>query len=308
MTIFENDFSWSVSRDAVFKQCRRKYYYQYYGSWGGWSFDAEARTRTIYILKQLKNRQMWAGTKVHETIENVLKNIQNGIEIEKNEIIEDTIGLMRQDFRSSLAKMYEIKPKTCALFEHEYDVPVSDNEWKKNSEHVMSCLKIFFNSKVYEDILQMSPDQWLEVEEFSSFYEQGIKIYSVFDFACRKKEEIFIYDWKTGREDHSQHKLQLACYGKFATLKWDLNPDQVQLREFNLSNGNLHEFSLEEFDLGDIQNHILNSIEDMLNCLEDRQTNSAVEESFAFTENRKNCEYCSYLKICPRGRVSTFDI
>ncbi len=300
MTIFENNFSWSVSRDAVFKLCRRKYYYQYYGSWGGWSFDTENRTRTIYILKQLKNRQMWAGTKVHKTIENVLKNLQDGVKIEKNSAIEDTLTLMREEFRSSLAKMYRMEPKTCALFEHEYEVPVSDREWKNNAKHVVDCLKLFFSSQVYEDILFLSPDQWLEVEEFSSFYDRGIKIYSVFDFACRKKEEVFIYDWKTGKEEHDQNKLQLACYGLFATTKWGLTPDQVQLQEFNLSNGHMVNLSLKKCDLNEIKKHIWNSIENMLNCLEDRQTNTAIEENFAFCENRKICEYCNYLKICPR--------
>lgn len=300
MTLFENEFSWSVSRDVVFKTCRRKYFYQYYGSWGGWSFDAENRTRTIYILKQLKNRQMWAGSKVHEAIENILIKLQDGVRIDENEVIEDTLGLMREEFKSSLAKRYLIEPKTCALFEHEYEVPVSDIEWKINAEHVVDCLKLFFDSKVYEDIFRLSPDQWLEVEEFSSFYDNGIKIYSVFDFVCRKNEEVFIYDWKTGKDEHNQHKLQLACYGLFATIKWDLNPKQVQLREFNLSNGKMYEMSLEEFDLDGIYKHIRSSIEDMLNCLEDRKTNLAVEERFGLSENRKFCEHCNYVRICPR--------
>jgi len=300
MSSFENDFSWSVSRDSIFNKCRRKYFYQYYGSWGGWSFDAENRIRTIYILKQLKNRQMWAGSKVHEAIEDILKGLQDGIRIDENEVIENTLGLMREEFKSSQAKMYQIEPKTCALFEHEYELPVSDIEWKTNAEHVVDCLKLFMNSKVYEDIFHLSADQWLEVEKFSSFYDNGIKIYSVFDFVCRKNEEVFIYDWKTGKLEHDQNKLQLACYGLFATLKWDLNPDQVQLREFNLSNGKMYEMSLEEFDLDGIHKHIRSSIEDMLNCLEDRQTNLAVEERFDLSENRKFCEHCNYLRICPR--------
>lgn len=300
MTTFENEFSWSVSRDAVFKTCRRKYFYQYYGSWGGWSFNAENRTRTIYILKQLKNRQMWAGSKVHEAIENILKNLRDGAGIDENEIIEDTLGLMREEFKSSLSKIYQIEPKTCALFEHEYEVPVSDREWKINAEHVDDCLKLFLHSKVYEDIFNLSPDQWLEVEEFSSFYDNGIKIYSVFDFVCRKNEVVFIYDWKTGKDEHNQYKMQLACYGLFATRKWGLKPEQVRLREFNLSNGKMYEIFLEEFDLDDIHNHIRSSIEDMLNCLEDRQTNLAIEERFELSVNRKDCERCNYVRVCPR--------
>ncbi len=299
LTLFENEFSWSVSRDAVFRKCRRKYFYQYYGSWGGWSLDAADKTRAIYVLKQLKNRQMWAGTKVHEAIAMSLKRLQNGVRIDEKELIEDTLSLMRAEFKSSLAKMFLIEPKTCALFEHEYEVPVSDREWKINADHVVECLKHFFDSYVFREILQLTPDQWLEVEEFSSFYYRGFKIYSVFDFACRKNEEIYIYDWKTGKDEYDKHNLQLFCYGLFATTKWDVIPAQVQLRELNLSSGNMNELSLEEFDLDGIHKHIWNSIEDMLNCLEDRQTNLAVEERFDLSENRKICERCNYVRICP---------
>ena len=56
MMIYENEFSWSVSRDSTFRKCHRMYYYQYYGSWGGWESDADDITRTVYILKHLQNR------------------------------------------------------------------------------------------------------------------------------------------------------------------------------------------------------------------------------------------------------------
>ena len=79
------------------------YYYQYYGSWGGWDIDTDDRTKTIYILKQLQNRQMWAGKKVHECIENTLKNIQDGLKVNEEEAIEDTLDVMRKDFKSSKA-------------------------------------------------------------------------------------------------------------------------------------------------------------------------------------------------------------
>jgi hypothetical protein len=62
----------------------------------------------------------------------------------------------------------------------------------------------------------------------------------------------------------------------------------------------MNELSLAEFDLDGIHKQILNSIEDMLNCLEDRQTNLAVEEKFDLSENRKICERCNYVRICPR--------
>ena len=78
MIEFKNDFSWSVSRDDTFRKCRRMYYFQYYGYWGGWEIDADDRTRMIYILKKLQNRQMWAESKVHECIESTLNEIKTG--------------------------------------------------------------------------------------------------------------------------------------------------------------------------------------------------------------------------------------
>jgi hypothetical protein len=63
MSTFKNEFSWSISRNKVFQTCPRQYFFNYYGYWGGWEMDAPARTRQIYILKNLKNRYMWAGAK-----------------------------------------------------------------------------------------------------------------------------------------------------------------------------------------------------------------------------------------------------
>ena len=67
-----NEFSWSRTRDNAFQDCRRRYFFQYYGAWGGWDAASDPRTRLLYVLKQLGTRQMWAGRLVHEAIERAL--------------------------------------------------------------------------------------------------------------------------------------------------------------------------------------------------------------------------------------------
>jgi len=67
-----NDFSWSRSRDNVFSECKRRYFYHYYGAWGGWEAGATEEVRRLYVLKQLASRQMWAGRVVHDAIEMAL--------------------------------------------------------------------------------------------------------------------------------------------------------------------------------------------------------------------------------------------
>ena len=67
-----NDFSWSRSRDNVFSECKRRYFYHYYGAWGGWEAGATEDVRRLYVLKQLASRQMWGGRVVHDAIEMAL--------------------------------------------------------------------------------------------------------------------------------------------------------------------------------------------------------------------------------------------
>ena len=304
MTTFKNEFSWSVSRDDTFRKCRRMYYYQYYGFWGGWDFASDKRNRAIYILKQLQNRQMWAGSTVHACIENTLNEIKIGIEkMEIGQKIETTLNLMRKEFLSSKNKNYLTDPKTCALFEHEYGLEVSEEEWKSNADNVVECLKQFFNSDVYEEIIQLSDNQWPELEQFPFFYLEDFKIYAVLDFAFRRNDEIIIYDWKTGREDPEKDKFQLACYGLFAIHRWNIKTDKVKLVDFYLSNDNQNEFSLEDFEIDEIQDQIMNSINEMLDMLDDPQENIAREDGFPFTENEQICKYCNFSSICPGGNI-----
>lgn len=173
--------------------------------------------------------------------------------------------------------------------------------------YVVECLKQFFNSDIYEEISQLSDNQWLELEQFPFFYFEDFKIFAVLDFAFRRNDQIIIYDWKTGREDPKKDKFQLACYGLFAIHKWNIKADKVKLVDFYLSNGNQNEFIFEDFEIDEIQDLIMNSIDEMIDILDDPQANIASEDSFFSTENMKTCEYCNYQKICPRGNSNFFE-
>ena len=79
-----------------------------------------------------------------------------------------------------------------------------------------------------------------------------------------------------------------------------MKADKVKLVDFYLSNGNQNEFSLEDFEIDEIQDQIMNSINEMIDMLDDPQENIATEDCFPFAENDKVCLYCNYKKICPK--------
>jgi hypothetical protein len=302
MPRLSNDFSWSKTRDELFRKCLRQYYFHYYGSWGGWEIDAESRTRQIYVLKQLQTRQVWAGSKVHDCIKRSLHNLRRGIEpMKEQEAIDMTLAVMRKDFASSRRGDYWKNPKSMGFFEHEYAVQVSNDAWKETADHVVHCLQTFYRSSVFRLIRSLHTERWLDVEDFSSFQLDGVKVHVVLDFSFRDEDGgIVIYDWKTGRSDTKRNEVQLACYSFYAIEKWQADPARITTIEFNLGSGKESPYLLKGKGLQAIRQYIGGSIRDMKQLLDDPEKNRASEDRFAYTDRESVCHYCNFRKACPK--------
>lgn len=296
-----NEFSWSRSRDATFKECRRRYYFQYYGSWGGWDVGADAETREIYILKQLKSRQMWAGEVVHTCIQRSLENVRTRIEpLPVDEIVSLALDQMRREWKQSQQKIYRSRPKTIGLFEHEYDVPIPNEEWRSNAANAQACLRNFYGSETYRWIRSSSTDEWLDLEDFSHFHLDDTKVHVKLDFALRDGEAVHIYDWKTGRRDEEDNSIQLACYALYATEKWDAPPRSVRTSEFNLARNLVKEYSITEADIERISNYIRGSIRDMKELIKAATINEVEKDSCPLTTETWRCRNCNFKRLCER--------
>jgi CRISPR/Cas system-associated exonuclease Cas4 (RecB family) len=301
MSSFKNEFSWSISRDRIFQTCPRQYYFNYYGYWGGWETDAPARTRQIYILKQLQSRFMWAGAKVHDCINHTLTNLQRGISVlDVDQIIDITLNQMREDFRSSREKRYLARPKTCALFEHEYEAGISNDEWKRVADSMQLCLRNFYGSETFEMLKTLPRQMWLEVEDFSSFNLDNTKIWAVLDCSFRTDDGgITIIDWKTGRTMSQDVSMQLACYAMYAMEKWGVDPENVKLIEYNLLANQGSEFNVSDADIENTKTYIAGSIADMQSLLVDVGENLPKEESaFLKMQDERVRAGCNFRKVC----------
>jgi len=300
MSELRNEFSWSKTRDEVFKTCPRQYWFSYYGYWNGWLERAPERTRQIYVLKNLKNRHMWAGEKVHECIQRSLNNIRRGIKVlSVDEIVSITLDQMRAEFRSSKSKNYWKSPKSCGLLEHEYEVEVSDEEWKEVAGNVETGLRNFYASDIYDGLKSHPRDGWLEVEDFSSFHLDHIKINLVIDCAIKEGEEIYIYDWKTGKSLSENLSIQLGCYALYAMERWRVSPESLSIIEYNLSFDKSNWFSVSQEEMKGIEGYINGSIKDMQSLLADVLNNIPMQEGrFNKIEDEHVISRCNYRKVC----------
>jgi hypothetical protein len=303
MTPLANEFSWSHSRHECFQTCLRRYYYAYYGGWGGWESDAPPQVRLLYCLKRLSTRQQWAGLHAHQAIEFLLKHARHESDGAVSANAEPRqIELMRREFRDSRAGAYRQNPtRTLALFEHEYGVDVPPDEWKATVDRVSLAIRQFLASELLKELKALPDDAFLAVERRSHFMLDGLKVYAVPDLVVRADGLLRIYDWKTGDTPLEQHRIQLGIYALFAAGQWATPPAQIRAIAYNSGVDRLQPFTYSADDLETLREFVRDSADEMLFPLANPQANDPGDGSaFDCTEDPEPCASCPFLRVCPR--------
>src|SRR5262245_22826117 len=292
-----NEFSWSRTRDNAFQECRRRYYYQYYGAWGGWDPGADPAVRTLYMLKQLGSRHMWAGRLVHEAIERSLLALRLGHALSEASLIEDTVRQMREEWRGSRDGVYRESPKRTGLFEHEYGVPVRVAEWQALRDHVVRCLRNFHRLPLYADIKRTPTERWILIEDIGAFGSEGTRVLTAPDFGYwSHADRLLLVDWKTGGSGEAG--LQLGGYALYALEVLRVDLPRVDLLEVNLREGKVTAHPWDEGSLERVREHIRLSVRSMKAYLHDPERNLAREADFEKTEDRRICRWCNFRAVC----------
>ncbi len=300
----ENVFSWSKTRDEKFRECPRKYFYDTYASWGGWDTSAPKEMRMAYVLKNLKNRWAWKGETVHHVIEDVMKSLRAGRPVP----LEDALALlterMRKDYRASKAKKnWEDPKRNVGLFEHEYEKPIGDPVWKRIHEESSDCLRNFYRSHFFGELVVDDKASWAVIEDLEDFTFDGAKVFVKLDFARMKDGKVEIYDWKTGKNDPSAATVQMGAYAIYAMGKWKLPVTHVRAFLVNLSTPFAvpEEQKIDAELIARAEAVMRESIAGMRGLLADAAKNTPkAPAEFAYARDPRTCEYCNFHKMCER--------
>jgi CRISPR/Cas system-associated exonuclease Cas4 (RecB family) len=283
----ENPFSWSASRHDTFATCRRRYYYAYYAA----NEDPE-----IKRLKKLSALPLWAGSVVHETIEAFLKSHDALPSPEEQEAIvkaavhSDMLGAWRDseaggDFR---------------LFEHEYQVPVEQEDKRLAVNTVMRSLRNFFKSETLREALAVGRERWLALEDLVSFPVGDVEVFLRMDLAFRARDgRVVIVDWKTGRAEGRFNEVQIAGYALYAAAQaWVGDPEEI-LTELNyLVIPRSRRRTVKRQQLDHARSFIARSARDMRGLLIDPLANLARLEDFPMIDRPRVCRRCNFRRLC----------
>jgi PD-(D/E)XK nuclease superfamily len=303
-----NEFSWSKSRHEKFQECRRAYYFTYYGSWGGWEAPAGSEVRELYVLKKLSSRWQWAGSLVHDALKRALTRAKGSGELPAlDRVLEQTRARARSVWAASREKSYwREASRIVGLVEHEYGEPVPDADWKRLWDQVVEgSLRAFWASPVLEEIRRTPRERWLTVDELDSWSFEGTKIWVAVDFAYRDADgRVHVLDWKTGKERGVDH-VQVGIYALYAAQKWSVPADAVTgglvyLVANGAPGGERVSVAADAGALERCTGEMRGSIARMRAALADPERNVARMEAFPMLEERDACRRCPFRRPCGR--------
>jgi hypothetical protein len=297
--VVEKGFSWSLSRHETFATCRRRYFYAYYAA----SDDPEVRR-----LKKLSALPLWAGSVVHDTIEAFLK-AQDRLPTpeEKEALIRSVVhGDMLAAWRESEAGSPRFR-----LFEHEYEVPVGQEDKKILVGTVMRSLRNFFRSDTLRQALAAGRERWLTVEDLVSFHVGEIEVFLRMDLAYRDRAgRVVIVDWKTGRGEGRFNEIQLAGYALYAAERgWVGEPEELQTELAYLVLPRYVRRSVDRKKLAHARAFIEKSAGSMKALLVDPRANLARLEDFPMIDRPQVCRRCNFRRLCfPRAETAALPV
>jgi hypothetical protein len=280
-------FTWSASRLGTFTQCKRQYYYQYYGYHGGWwrgkhppRSDAAEQ---IYFFKKLETVPMWLGSRIHEWIAELL------VGKEQSEILllaqQDIIRGWEQMQRNY--SMWQERPHGHKIKQHPFFLEsiiqdqLDERILEFSTEKMSNCLQAVIDEEIPElfeksrrdnlyTFVEQVEEPWtlgIELEPPPAYARENTSddlfVHAILDCAIETSPGKYkIFDWKTGapaKDDMKTNQLILYSEWLLRERRKKISDPGVEIEayEVNLPSFNLRGGRITASDLGHSQSTII---------------------------------------------------
>ena len=313
MAEFKNEFSWSFSKAKDFSACPRRYYWERYGSWGGWENMAPQKVKDAYRLKHMKNRYALVGIAVDLAVKEAVAKIQAGEEVTFEEAYKTARDYLVKVWYEHQKKDYEKNPKrsTCIRDLYFSEFLIGDDESRQAwgdfiKERLTVCLENFFGMILPKLRPYLANGEIIPIGgegiQSESFTIGGVKIYAAPDSVIKTEDKILIVDWKTGKQQQ-YHEYQVRVYGIWAQKKHGIPAHMIELALVYLPDGTWKNVPYDEERDSETFKYISESVE----CMRDKLKGRDIElneplnmEEFEQTGCLEECARCNFVELCQR--------
>jgi CRISPR/Cas system-associated exonuclease Cas4 (RecB family) len=186
------------------------------------------------------------------------------------------------------------------LFEHEYAVPVEQEDKRIAVNVVMRSLRHFFRSPTLARALALGRERWLALEDLVSFHVGDVEVFLRMDLAYREESgRVVIVDWKTGRGEGRFNEVQVAGYALYATEKgWVETPEEIETELAYLVIPKAVRRRVDRKKVDHARNFIAKSAASMKGLLLDPAQNLARLDDFPMVDRPSMCRRCNFRRLC----------
>jgi len=291
---------WSSSRKSTFKECPRKYFYNYYLSHNGWEDDAPQEAKQAYRLKKLTGIHLLLGSAVHEVAEYACKIIAQSKRVpEEKELTDKVRYILNQAWKESKQpELWSSKPgQYLMLHEFYYGNGLSDAIIKKVKDKMSRAVPNLISSQTIKELTESR--KIIIAEDMDTFDLFDTPIYAVPDLVFEKEDGNWVVvDWKTGKE-HDSHPSQINVYCLYLINKFGVKSGNIKGRVEYLLTGRCVDVEITEETLRECKSDIEKSLGEMREYLEDPEINKPLSrEEFPMAKHTRLCEWCNFYEIC----------
>ena len=299
-----NELVWSHSRSKAFAGCKRAYWFNYYGSWGGWDAAAPTDVRDAYVQKKLTTRAMWTGTVVHQVAEDALRRVRDG---DAPRPVEQVVAAVRNRARREIAESLDgswlARPARRVGFrEHYYQEDVAPESWEAAILEIERQAHVLWEHRLFRR-LQAVPGRIRELEDLRRFPVDGVDVYVALDVLVDDgRGGVVILDWKTGdNHDGADIAAQLGVYGLYATQQLGVPADRIVAMHVNLRHDTETRHPVGAAEIEAARSTIATSTASMRERLADVAGNLALPEAHPpLPVGDPACATCTFRGICGR--------
>lgn len=296
---------WSHTRDEIFRDCARKYYYRYYGSAGGWSTRAPQATQSIYRLTRLTTFDQALGTAVHSRAREVAAAILEHAPL-------PSLALLEERTRADLNKLY-LDSRDLPAFRRDpgahpvllsvyYGRGLGERTLQRIRDKMKACLEHLLESPIWFGLSTCRKDSVWLTESPGMFTFEESSVWAAPDLVFTGADERpTIVDWKTGRVVREKALEQLGIYARFVrdTLAQPVPTRGYLGRVAELQYGETWDFTLTAAEIAAADTRIRESVKAMSALLRDPQRDRPVPiTEFPLTSRPARCPECNYWELC----------